>query len=296
MSTAPRWASACGPTSRFGRGASSVPATAAGPAVPAGRHPDAAVAEPGPVRCTPPGGPTGSAGTSCEADVQGVAARHPGGGPAARHAAQGRRLATANSRAPSVGGRRDQRVRADARPRAVLLGALQHASRAPCRAGRQRWGRAGSPPTRPSGCPARGARAAQLGQDRHRVGVPLAQPGQRQVLPGQVGEPGPALPGPPAAGQREVQPARLDRPGEGGRRDPPRGRAVQGHLSPRSLGARHGLKYSFVSHGSAASTRRVRLHSVWPRVSRRALRLAGLAAVTGRPFNPRPAGRARPST
>ena len=69
---------------------------------------------------------------------------------------------------------------------------------------------------------------AELSQDGQRVGVTFGQPRQRKIFTGQVGQDGPALPGPPAAGQRQVQPARLNRVRErrGDRRAGPAGNPV----------------------------------------------------------------------
>ena len=189
--------------SRLDAALSSVLAHAAGAPVPHGRHPDPAVAEPGPVG-VPAGRSDRHRRNPCEADVERVAARHPGGGPAAQVRFKQLGVDREQPR-PVVSGRRDQGVRADPGPRAVLLGALEQPAIGAAARGHVRSGRV----RRPHAPPAAGLRprAAKLGQDRHRVGVPLAQPCQRQVLPGQVGQRGPPLPGRAGAGQRQIQPA-----------------------------------------------------------------------------------------
>ncbi len=101
---------------------------------------------------------------------------------------------------------------ADPGPGAVLLGAVQPPG-AVAGGRRQRRPRR---PGRPHAPPAArcGRRPAQLVQDRERVDVTFAQPGQGQVRLGQVGQRRPSHAGPPVPGQRQVEPARRHGVGE----------------------------------------------------------------------------------
>src|ERR1700722_1906238 len=194
--------------SRLAAAQSSVRATARAPPYQQAATPPPPWLKPG-RSVYPPGGPTGTAGTR-EKPTSSVSL------PAIPVAGQlltsgsSSSVSTANSRAPSSAAavtRASVQIRAPEQYCLVPSSSQPSAPRRHVRSGRV---------PRPHAPPAAGLRpqAAKLGQDRHRVGVPLAQPCQRQVLPGQVGQRGPALPGCAGAGQREIQPARLDRRGE----------------------------------------------------------------------------------
>ena len=158
-------------------------------------------------RCSAPGGPSGSAGTSGEADIQGVAARHADCGPGAGDGFS-RLGATREQPHAVVGLRGDQGVGADRAPEQYCL--------VPCSRQPAVPGRGSARPRRlrrphAPRLPGAGRWPAQLVQDRDRVRVPLAQPGQRQVFLGQLRECLPSFPGPATAWSGQVQPSRLDR-------------------------------------------------------------------------------------
>ena len=153
---------------------------AARPAVPAGRHPGAAVAEPRPAR-VPARRPDrlrresrGSRRPACRCPPSRWRASCPRCGSRSS-------MATANSRAPSLGGRGDQGMRANPRPRAVLLRAVQHPGAAPPAGRHVRAGRVRRPHAPAAARPR--SRPAELGQDRDRVGVPFTEPAQARGLP-----------------------------------------------------------------------------------------------------------------
>jgi hypothetical protein len=181
--------------------------TARAPAVPARGHAGAAVRE------------ARTAGVAArtaqrlgldigEADVQGVARGHAGRWPGAWDRPQVR---SADREQPVAVGRRrgHHRIGARSRARAVLLGAVQPPAVTGPAGGEPGTRRLRGPDPPPGPGPRR--RRAELGQDGQGVGVTLGQPGQGQVLAGQVRQDRPALASPPAAGQRQVQPAGLNR-------------------------------------------------------------------------------------
>ncbi len=183
MSTAPRWASACGPTSRRSAAASKVRAHRAGAAVPACGHADATVRESRPLDVRP-GPPDRPGGHLVEVHVQRVTARHAGGGPGARDRRQG--LGRHREQPPPVRRvGRDQGMGARAGPGAVSLRAAQPPL-VPVVVQLPASGRAGGRPTLPTGCP-----AAAAGRPV-RPGSPPRPRGPRQALPGT----GPLPPGP----------------------------------------------------------------------------------------------------
>jgi hypothetical protein len=194
-----------------GGGSQQRPADAAGPSVPARGDTGAAVRETWPVYVA--AGLADRRGRDVhEADVQGVAGRHAGRRPRARNR---RNMARAGREEPVAVRRRrgHQRMGAGAGAGAVLLDAVQAPASAGLAGLQSRAGGLRGPDT-PT---ARGRRrgGTELGQDGQRIGVSLGEPGQGEILPGQVRESRPALTGPAAAGQRQIQPARPDRRGEG---------------------------------------------------------------------------------
>ena len=127
------------------------------------------------------------------------------------------RVLTANSRLPSGAVAVTSASVQDRAPGAVLLDAVEPPAPAGP-AGRQPGpGRLRGPDSPAASGRRRRRRRARPGWPAASA-CPSASRARERSSSGQIGEDGPALPGPAAAGQRQVQPARLDRGGEG-RRD-----------------------------------------------------------------------------
>ena len=197
-----------------GRGVQEGPAHASSPAVPAGGYPGPAVRETGPVDVAARAAHRLGRDAG-KADVERVAARHAGGGPAARDR---RQIPRADREQPVPVGRRrgHQRVRAGTGAGAVALDAIKAPAAAgvsqACRQPRPRRLRGPDAPAargrRRGGSELSGTELSgtELGEDGEGVNVTFGEPGQGEVFPGQVGQGSPSLAGPAATGQRQVQP------------------------------------------------------------------------------------------
>ena len=190
-STAPRCASACGLTSRLDAADSSARATSRAPPYQQAATPTPPWLNPG-LFVYASIAPTGMAATpgkptsSVSLPAMPVAGQLSGFGSSSP-------VETANSRAPSAAAAVTRTSVQVLAPEQYCLVPCSSQNAVPPGRLHVRTGRVRRPHT-----PAAArlwARSPQFGQDRHRVGVSFGQPGQRQVLPGQIRECGPPFPG-----------------------------------------------------------------------------------------------------